>query len=59
MDKSGVSPCVPVLRAGLSTTANALLQLDLSVFSLLTEVKLPVIELRNIALFYNDINDLV
>nr|WP_315419906.1 LysM peptidoglycan-binding domain-containing protein [uncultured Pedobacter sp.] len=40
------------------TTANAWIQLDVSVFSSLTEVKLPLIELKNIILFYKDINDL-
>lgn len=40
------------------TTANAWIQLDVSVFSSLTEVKLPLIELKNIILFYSDINDL-
>jgi hypothetical protein len=40
------------------TTTNAWIQLDVSVFSSLTEVKLPLIELKNIILFYSDINDL-
>jgi hypothetical protein len=40
------------------TTTNAWLQLDVSVFSSLTEVKLPLIELKNVILFYSDINDL-
>lgn len=39
-------------------TANAWLQFDVSVFSSLTEVKLPLIELKNVILFYSDINDL-